>query len=251
MALGIGTRRKALSGGNTPHGPLYTRTDIPGTSDIISEVYRGSLRARCDEFDDFNGAAINTTDGFWSAKIVGTTPTVALVASSTNGEVKGTLASNPEPEVAGLFTNDQLFIDSTKGFCFECRAKVSAAALSTRFVFGLASAYNAAFDSITRNAWFRVEGSSSTVYIEADDNTTDTNLQSTGYSLTAGTYNTFTIDGADLSAIRFYIDGNLVGTLNASAMSGNLQPFIAVQKDTGNGTQSWTCDYVRVSWNRL
>lgn len=193
-----------------------------------------------------------------------TTKTVGLLAAqpvsnTAGGEALFALGSTGEANVTGFDWGDQVTVPATKAPWFQCRLKVSGVAAATRFIWGLGSAYNATFDSVVSNAWFRLEGNSLALKAETDDGTTDNDDQDCAFTLVAGTFYTFTIDGTDTGNIRFWVDeeGNsgpsLVKTLAASAFTSSslLQPFIAVQKDSGTGEQSITVDRVRVRHSRF
>lgn len=180
----------------------------------------------------------------------GATTNVPLAIQSLNasyGEALLQLSATNEAQTVRLDLADQLVIPAGRAGIFSCRVKVSGAAANTRMVWGLCTAYNATLNSTTENAWFRLEGNSLLVKAETDDNTTDNDLQSTGFTMTADTYAMFTIDLTDPAHVKFKINDDVALTLAASAFSTSmlLQPFIAIQKDSGTGAQSLTVDWVR------
>jgi hypothetical protein len=179
-------------------------------------------------------------------------PLVGPVDDTACGEAICQLSATSEANVAGFDREDNLMIDPTKGPIFTCRLKISGAAANTRFIWGLGSAYNATFDSVTSNCWFRIEGNDLTVLAESDDGTTDSDDQDCGVDLVAATYNTFKIDMTDLANIEFWVDDNRVKTLDASALTAStlLQPCFYIQKSTGTGEQSMTIDYWSVEQAR-
>lgn len=186
----------------------------------------------------------------------GATTNVPLAVPNTNtasGEAFLQLSATNEVQTSRLDKGDQLLIDPTKRPIFSCRMKVSGVASVTRFVWGLASAYNATLDNIAENIWFKLDGNSLAIVTETDDNTTDTDDQSTGVSIVADTYNIYRIDMTDPGHIKFWVGNNLVTTHAASALTASmlLQPIFAVQKDSGTGTQSMTVDWARVEMDRL
>jgi hypothetical protein len=178
-------------------------------------------------------------------------PLIAPSDDTIAGEVVLQLEATSEAQVVALDLADQLVIDPSKLPIVQFRLKVSGAAASTRFIWGLASAYNATFDSVVSNVWFRLEGNSLALLVEGDDGTTDTDDQAAvpATTLTADTYYTFTIDfSRGLSAVEFYVNKQYVGAVSVPLLSAStlLQPFVAIQKSTGTGTQSMTVDYIRV-----
>jgi hypothetical protein len=181
-------------------------------------------------------------------------PLLGPVDDSADGEAVMTLSSTNEAQICRLDWDDQLLIPATKAFYFSCRLKVSGVAANTRMVWGLTSAFNSTLDTTTNNAWFRLEGNSLALLIETDDDTTnrDDQTPTNAFTLTADTYYTFEIDGEDTANIRFRLNGSELGKLSASALTAAmvLQPIVAIQKDSGTGTQSITVDRVRVRWLR-
>lgn len=180
-------------------------------------------------------------------------PLVGQVANTPNGEAILQLSATSEVNVAALDFGDQLVIPATRAPVFTARVKISGVAASTRFVFGFVSAYNATFDTTTNNLWFRLEGNDLSLLTETDDNTTNRDDNDTTRDLVADTYYLLRVDAKDTGNVKFYLDDDLVATMNASALAVTdlLQPIIAIQKDTGTGAQTVTIDSVRVSWNRV
>ena len=114
------------------------------------------------------------------------------------------------------------------------------------------SARNDAVDSVAANAHFKLEGAN-TVVVESDDGTNDNDNVSTGKSLVA-TYKTFVISFASgTSDVRFFIDGDRVGsgtTFDMSNYSSGLQPAVQLQKTADTNTDSVTVDYVKIRARR-
>ncbi len=177
-------------------------------------------------------------------------PSAIQVVSSIGGEALLQFSATNEAQSCRLDWGDQLQIDPTSLPVFTARLKVSAMAANTRMVWGLATTYNATLeDSVVPNCWFRLDGNSLALFVEGDDSTTDTDLQATTYTLTAATYNVYTIDfRPGLAHVTFLVDNVIVGTIDLSHLTASnlLQPFICIQKDSGTGAQSLTCDYVSV-----
>lgn len=184
-------------------------------------------------------------------------PLIAPTDDVLAGNVVLQLEATNEAQVVALDWDDQLTIDPTKPCLVQFRAQISGVAANTRFIFGLASAYNATFDSIVSNAWFRIEGNSLVVYTETDDGTTDNDDKAHGATLVAATDYTFTVDlTRGTSDIRFFVDddggGGVGRSLSAAALTTStlLQPFVALQKASGTGTQSITLKWIRVVGQR-
>lgn len=171
-------------------------------------------------------------------------PLVGPVDAIANGEITGVLNSTADNnQTAGGYCSDKLDIIAAYGPILRARVKFGTIGANERAILGFASAYNATWDSIVSNAWFRLEGSMA-LLAETDDGTTDRDDQATGITLVAGTYNFFTIDMSDLGSIKFQVDDRPPFSLAASALLSTdlLQPIIAVQRASGTGVPSWTCD---------
>lgn len=208
-------------------------------------VVRG-MREFVDLFD--RAQALTTTPGQngWTVKDTSSagTPTY-LCVTEDGGAMKLTLAATSEEEIVTMYQNDVLPYDLAQLQFVEFVAKVAGIDSATTLVFGVADAQNDTEDSVATNAWFRMQGSTSTsnVVVESDDGTTDTDDKATGATL-GSTYKKFTIDFTNgLSDIRFYIDGARVAasetfTLASVASGQNVQPFVQLHKASGTGVPS-------------
>lgn len=147
-----------------------------------------------------------------------------------------------EGQSGQLTHGDQLTINPAKNPVFEAWVELTPAGATftadERVVVGLVSPHtNAedALDSATNNVWFRMEGANLNVLVEADDGTTDTDDQDSGIDWVKGQLHHFKIDMANLSDIKFYVDGveQTGAAVAASALSASLQPIFCVQRDAG------------------
>lgn len=176
-------------------------------------------------------------------------PLVGPVASVANGEITGVInATTDNGQTAGIYCNDKLDFIATYGPIFRFRVKVGTIAANERVIIGLCDTYNATWTSIAKRALFALEGSM-VLKAVCDDATTDTGLvaySSQGLTLVADTYYHFVVDLTDPGAVQFQVDNYPVKRLAASALAVTdfLQPIVAVQRASGTGTPSWTCDYV-------
>ena len=180
-------------------------------------------------------------------------PLVEITDDVANGVLVLGLSATSEANVAAIDFGDQVTIPATRRPVFSTYLKVSGAAASTRVVAGLASAYNATFDSIVSNAWFRMEGNDLSIFIESDDGTTDTDDVDSALDFVADTYVKLSVDLTRSGYVRFWVNDSMVAekAVTAFAVTDLLQPFIAIQKSTDTGEQSVTIDWVRVSWDRF
>lgn len=208
-------------------------------------------RGIIDFTDNFDRAqALTTTPGMngWTVKDTSAagTPTY-LCVTEDGGAMKLTLAATSEEEIVTMYMNDVLPIDLALLQRVEYTLKVAAIDSVTQLVFGVASAQNDTEDSVSINAWFKIDGSVSTsnVVCEADDGTSDLDDKATGTTLSS-TYKKFTIDFTNgLADIRFYIDGERVAasttfTLANITAGQNVQPFVQLHKASGTGVPSVT-----------
>lgn len=211
-------------------------------------------------FDDFWGADTFSTAGQGSPWAIADTssagtPTYATVSPSATGEVALTLASTSEVENVCLSFGDKLCFDIDNIQRFAARVKVSGCTSGTSISWGLASARNDDPDSIANHASFRMIGATSTtaVYVESDDGTTDKDDIATGVTLST-TYKEFVIDfTGGKSNVKFYIDGVRVAastTFDMSAATSSLQPYIQIQKTSSANTDAVTIDFVAVDLKR-
>jgi hypothetical protein len=201
--------------------------------------------------DNFDRAQIfSDTPGYngWTIKDTSSAgaPTY-LCATEDGGSAVLTLANNTEAEVLTLYQNNVLPFDLRMISNVWWVAKVGSIQAESTVVFGVANAQNDTPDTVGVNAWFRMEGGTSTtaVVVETDDATTDNDDKATGKTL-AAVYKRFLIDFTQgLGDVRFFIDAVRVadGTTfsMASVASGqNVQPFVQFQKSSAAGTPSIT-----------
>lgn len=236
----------ALNGGAV--FPTADTLDTREAADFYAPVSAGWEFA-----DDFIGASGDTVPIPWTATTTetGGTPVADFVDNAAGGQFQIGGDSTDEAQTARIDFGDHLIIDSTKNPVIEARIKIqyaddTAFTADEVFVFGLASAYNATLDNVAKHAWFRVEGADTALLLETDDGTTDNDDEDVGQDLADDTWAVLRIDASDLSAIKFYKDGALIGDLDAAALTGNLQPIVAYQKGAGADVQVILVDYIKV-----
>ncbi len=239
-------------------GALFTRDLDP--EDVGSAVdvgwYGVGLAKACRVQEDFlsdAGATLPVPWGEHDTSSAGS-PTTDYVADAAGGSFRLKLAADNETETIGVFFADQLVIDVTKQPRFAARVRITSdgAALAANevIVMGLASARDNTFDDVATHAWFRLQGANNNILAETDDGTTDDDDNDTGIDWVKDAWTHFEIDASDLSAIKFYVNGVLGATLAASAATGNLQPFLFLQKASGTSTCQLDIDFVEVAWMR-
>jgi len=211
-------------------------------------------------YDDFNGAvaALPTSADPATAWLVDDTSSAgAPTYTKGTSEATLTLASTSEIENVCLHFNDALDFDIDLIQRLEMRVKIGAATFTSGSIlcFGLGSARSDTADDVAANAWFRMEGASSTtlVYLETDDAVRDNNDISTGVTL-GTSFKEFVIDfTGGKSDVKFYIDGQRVGattTFDMSGYSSGLQPLVQLQKASNANVDAVSVDYVKVTSKR-
>lgn len=187
------------------------------------------------------------------------TPTYTL--GNTGNDIGAlTLAfdSQAEPQNVCLYQSDLLQFDIDQCVDFTFRVKMGQAALdsATSLAVGVCSARNDAIDSLAAHASFRVIGATSTtaVFVETDDGTTDNDDVATGKTL-INAYKVLQISfAAGKGDVRFYIDGQPVATsttFSMAAYSAGLQMYMQLQKTSDNNTDAVTIDYAYPNVRRV
>lgn len=206
--------------------------------------------------DDFDGAVADiptTADPATPWMAVKTAAAGSPVLTKGTSVLTATLAATSEVEVLNPYFGDalQFDIDDVQRIEFLMRTNGTAFTSGSILCFGLASARNSTADNVAANAWFRMEGASSTtlVYAETDDGVRDVDDISTGVTLT-NSFKEFVIDfTGGKSNVKFYIDGQRVcstQTFDMSGYSAGLQPYIQLQKAANTNVNGIVCDYVKV-----
>jgi hypothetical protein len=205
--------------------------------------------------DDFFGTAATFPTSAdpatpWLVDITGAAPPTHV---RNAGAAILSLEATSQVQLLALHHGDALSFDIDDIQRVEMRVKIGASTFTSGsiLVFGVCSTRNDTADSAAESAWFRMEGANSTtvVYCESDDGTTDRNDISTGVAL-GTTYKRFVIDfTGGKSNIKFYIDGVRVAsttTFDMSAYTGSLQPIIQLQKAANTNADVCTIDYVKI-----
>lgn len=194
------------------------------------------------------------------AKAVQGSATGDFVANALGGVYSLATAAVSEAEAAQLTFGDQLVFDPTKGLIFEARVRldIPGATISAdeRWVVGVCSAHATAqtsLDNTTINAWFRGEGANLNIYVETDDNVTDSARTQTDSVYADNTFMMLKIDMTDLTKVKFSInDKPFATTFNMSALTSStpVQPIFCYQRDAANEINLLQVDWFRVSATR-
>lgn len=207
-------------------------------------------------YDDFNGAVATfptSADPATPWLVADTSSAGSPVYTKGTSEATLTLAATSEVENVCLSFGDALDIDIDDIQRVEMRVKISASTFTSGSIlaFGVGSARNDTLDSVTANAWFRMEGANSTtiVYCESDDGVNDNDDKSSGVTL-GTTFKEFVIDfTGGKSNVKFFIDGQRVAsttTFDMSNYSAGLQPIVQIQKAANTNANGVVVDYVKI-----
>jgi hypothetical protein len=205
--------------------------------------------------DDFEGTSVTFPTSAnigtpWLTDVTGAAPPTHV---RNAGAAILTLTADSQAQILGLHHGDAKTFDIDDIQRVEMRVKLGAATFTSGsiLVFGVSSDRSDTADSMAEHAWFRMEGANSTtlVYCESDDGTTDKNDISSGQIL-GTTYKKFVIDfTGGKSNVRFFINGIRVAastTFDMSAYTGSLQPMIQLQKAANTNADVCTIDYVKI-----
>ncbi len=220
------------------------------------------------EKEEFTGGfvekviASENTVARWSVVETDVNAGIVVETDGVGGVAQLTLDSDDVTQISALYWGDQESLDINKGLVIEWRATLSVLPAvgggveEVHAVMGVAGAHHAVSDTVDMNAWFRVEASANTALLwETDDATTndDDNATSPATTVAAGTYNIYRIDFTDLTAVKFYVDGVLVGTAPAAnfaavgATISKCQPYFRVSKvksAANTGVATMKIDYI-------
>lgn len=208
-----------------------------------------------DNFDRAQALTTTPTVNGWTIFDTSSAGTPTYLCTTGAGMVL-TLDNTSEAQVVNMYHNDVLQFDVDQIKVADFWVKVAGIDSATTLVFGMASARNSTADTVSYNAWFRMEGSVSTsnIVCESDDNSTDYDDKATGVTLSSA-FKIFRIDFTNgKSDIRFYAGdslGNLARvaastTFTLSGYTGQLQPYIQLQKGSGTGTPAVSIRRIRI-----
>ncbi len=249
------------------------RTDESGTVNIAAtadgNVIEISVKAKGPDAGDFEfveeflADAGDTLPDIWGVNAETGNSTEDYVTDTGGGAYSLILDSTSEGQANQLTSNDNLWIDLYEKPIIEWRAKLDLTGTNAlgsadqRLVMGVCSAHanaEADLDATTTNAWFRMEGTSANILVEADDASTNTDDQDSGVDLVDDTWTHFKIDFSDLSDVKFYIDGSEQS--GAAVVMSNIssttlvQPIFCDQRDAGAEEEKIYIDNFRVTSGR-
>jgi len=186
------------------------------------------------------------------------------VTDSAHGVYSLINSADAEAQSTQLFSSDNLWIDLFERPVVEWRAKLDLTGTNAlgsadqRLVMGVCSNHtNAedALDAVTVNAWFRMEGTSANILVEADDDSTNTDDQDSLVDLVDDTWTHFKIDFSNLADVKFFIDGVEQG--GAAVVMSNIaatvlvQPIFCLQRDDAAEEEKMYIDSFKVTSGRF
>lgn len=194
------------------------------------------------------------------AKDLNATASGDYLADAAGGVYSLATAAVSEAQAAQLTHGNQLMFDPSKGLVFEARVRVNIPGATVtadeRWVVGLVSDHTNSEDSLdatTINAWFRGEGANLNIFIEGDDNTTNTDDVDSAVDYVDNTWTLLKIDFTDLTKVKFSINNKPVATtvsmplLTASTL---VQPIFCYQRDAGLEINLLEVDWYQISYTR-
>lgn len=216
----------------------------------------GTVFGHFEDFVQDAGVTLPTPWGTQDTSAAGA-PTLDYVAGAAGGIYTLKHAATSEVENITLYHADKKYWNTAKGVIFEARFKIDGTAAAvfptnTQLVVGISGNRNATLSSNALAAWFRVVGAGAgrVISYESNDGTTHVAAASTGVSYVEATYLKVRIDATALTAVKFYINDLLVGTTAWGAATGNVQPYVELQKGADTGTAAVSIDWIKISADR-
>ena len=215
----------------------------------------------CDftHMEDFLKDAGDTLPDIWGVNGKTANSTEDYVTDSPAGEYSLIQSSDSEGQASQLTAGNVHWIDLFEKPIIEWRCKLDLTGTNAlgsadqRLVIGVCNDHtNAedALDDVTVNAWFRMEGTSANIYVEADDASTNTDDQDSTVNLVNNTWNLFWIDFSNLADVKFYINGTEQGgaavVMSNISSSTVVQPICCIQRDAGAEEEKICIDSFRV-----
>lgn len=222
--------------------------------------------------NDLSDADDVDTSGPWQSEDTATAGCPAMKGDYDNGAIELLLDNGNEVGDCAINWGDELSIDSdTEPFCIFRIQYQTAPAAADSLVWGLGSAQNDLYASVTAFAAFSVAGADNNLDAQSDDNSTDVNATDTTIDMTAGTFIETMIsmnsmhgrtsddaDGASPTDVHFFYRTTTGGawtqvlpnTTFSVGADVALQPFVQVEKTSGTTTPDLLVDYISCYWQR-
>ena len=225
-------------------GTISTTALADGDVLEISVKAKGPDTPDFEFVEEFLADAGDTLPDIWGIDAESANSTEDYVTDSAGGAYSLIQSSDSEAQASQLFSDGNMWIDLFEKPIIEWRATLDLTGTNAlgsadqRLVMGVCHTHtNAedALDDVTVSAWFRMEGTSANILVEADDANTNTDDQDSGVDLVDDTETHFKIDFTDISDVKFYIDGVEQGgaTVTMANITGStiVQPIFCIQRD--------------------
>ncbi len=244
-------------------GGIATAAVANGNVIEVSVKAKGPDTGNFEYVEEFLGDAGDTLPGIWGTNGQTANSTEDYVTDSGCGIFQLATDGTSEAQATQLTSNDNLWIDLYEKPIIEWRVNMNLSAASVmtandRLVMGVCSAHANAeddLDAVTINAWFRMDGTSANITLEADDGTIDESPQDSTIDHVDSAWMHFKLDFADLSDVKFYINGTEQGGATvsmANIVSTTLvQPIFCIQRDDADADiHIMNIDQVKVTSGR-
>ena len=258
----------AIDSGDAAYTPVAGVIATAGI--VVGDVLEVTIAPKGSDIEDFVfeehflADAGDTLPDIWGVDAETANSTEDYVTDSAHGVYSLINSADAEAQSTQLFSSDNLWIDLFERPVVEWRAKLDLTGTNAlgsadqRLVMGVCSNHtNAedALDAVTVNAWFRMEGTSANILVEADDDSTNTDDQDSLVDLVDDTWTHFKIDFSNLADVKFFIDGVEQG--GAAVVMSNIaatvlvQPIFCLQRDDAAEEEKMYIDSFKVTSGRF
>lgn len=220
----------------------------------------GRSAGAIDIFEDFTGPipAIDVDFGAgplakFNTAAAGGAPHVA--SDEAGGVLKMSFDAVAEAAMAAIGTRFAPAL-AARRFWFETRVNIVAnGSAALDFFFGVASEVHASdMEAAAVLAGFQMDGAATGINLAWDDGGANDALSASGANYTLGGWHTLTIDGRDLAALKFFLDGTQIGTTLSPRWAGlvnqRIMPVIHVEKTVDAGVFDLRVDHLAFRGSR-
>lgn len=209
-------------------------------------ISKGADGEDVEKVEEFLADVGDTLPDPWGVDAETVNSTEDYVADAPDGIYTLTHDNTAEAQAMQLFWTNQLMIDLFERPVIRWLVKLDLTGANQlgsadqRVVIGVCNDHtNAedALDATTVNAWFRIEGADSKIYVEVDDGTTNTDDQDSGVTIVDNAWTEFEMDFSNLSDVKFSVNGveqsGAAMDMSAIVASVVVQPIVCIQRDGG------------------
>ena len=243
-------------------GAIDTTALADGNVLEVSVKAKGPDAGDFEYVEEFLGDAGDTLPGIWGTNAQTANSVEDYVTDSGCGIFQLATDGTSEAQATQLTSSDNLWIDLFEKPIIEWRINMNLSGASVmsadeRLVMGVCSVHaNAedALDATTVNAWFRMEGASANIYVEADDGTLNTDDQDSLVDHVDSAWMHFKLDFSNLADVKYYINGTEQGgaTVSMANISSTtlVQPIFCIQRDADADVEIMNIDQVKITQGR-